>query len=134
MSLPDITTREKWLIARKELLVREKALSRQRDALSADRRGLPMVEIDKDYTFEGPDGPVSLAAMFVGRSQLIIQHVMFDPAWDNPCPERFQLRLPGDAGSGPAAGRVQLPVTPGGRRAADRVDRGWGHELLPARR
>jgi predicted dithiol-disulfide oxidoreductase (DUF899 family) len=86
MSLPDITTREQWLIARMELLIREKDLTRQRDALSADRRRLPMVEIDKDYTFEGPDGAVGLAAMFAGRSQLIIQHVMFDPSWDNPCP------------------------------------------------
>jgi predicted dithiol-disulfide oxidoreductase (DUF899 family) len=86
MSLPDITTREQWLIARKELLIREKQLTRQRDALNADRRRLPMVEIGKDYTFEGPDGTVRLAEMFAGRSQLIIQHVMFDPSWDNPCP------------------------------------------------
>jgi predicted dithiol-disulfide oxidoreductase (DUF899 family) len=86
MSLPDITTREQWLIARNELLIREKELTRQRDALNADRRRLPMVEIDKDYTFDGPDGTVGLAAMFAGRSQLIIQHVMFDPSWDNPCP------------------------------------------------
>ncbi len=86
MSLPDITTRDQWLIARKELLIREKELTRRRDALNADRRGLPMVEIDKDYSFEGPGGPVSLAAMFAGRGQLIIQHVMFDPTWDAPCP------------------------------------------------
>lgn len=86
MSLPDVTTREQWLIARKELLIREKELTRQRDALNADRRRLPMVEIDKDYAFECADGTVGLAAMFAGRSQLIIQHVMFDPSWDAPCP------------------------------------------------
>ena len=86
MSLPEKTSREQWLIARKELLIREKEMTRQRDALNADRRRLPMVEIDKDYTFEGPDGTVRLAEMFAGRSQLIIQHVMFDPSWDQGCP------------------------------------------------
>jgi predicted dithiol-disulfide oxidoreductase (DUF899 family) len=86
MSLPEITSREQWLIARKELLIREKEMTRQRDALSADRRRLPMVEIAKDYKFEGPSGTASLAEMFAGRSQLIVQHVMFSPTWDNPCP------------------------------------------------
>jgi predicted dithiol-disulfide oxidoreductase (DUF899 family) len=86
VSLPDVTSREQWLAARRELLVREKELTRQRDALNADRRRLPMVEIDKDYVFEGPDGTIGLADMFNGRSQLIIQHVMFDPSWQAPCP------------------------------------------------
>ena len=86
MSLPEITSREQWLIARKELLIREKKMTRQRDALNADRRRLPMVEVDKDYKFEGPDGTVGLAEMFAGRGQLIVQHVMFDPSWDAPCP------------------------------------------------
>lgn len=86
MSLPDITSRDQWLIARTELLVREKELTRKRDALNADRRRLPMVEIDKNYAFEGPGGTVGLTDMFGGRSQLIVQHVMFDPSWDNPCP------------------------------------------------
>ncbi len=86
MSMPDITTREQWLIARKELLIREKELTRQRDALNADRRRLPMVKIDKDYAFEGPAGTVQLATLFGGRSQLIVQHVMYDPSWDAPCP------------------------------------------------
>lgn len=86
MSLPEVTTREKWLVARKELLAREKQQTRERDALNADRRRLPMVEIDKDYVFEGPDGRLSLADMFGDSRQLIIQHVMFDPAWDAACP------------------------------------------------
>jgi predicted dithiol-disulfide oxidoreductase (DUF899 family) len=86
MALPETTTREKWLAARRELLVREKALTRQRDTLNADRRRLPMVELNKNYVFDGPVGPVSLADLFGGRSQLIIQHVMFDPSWDAPCP------------------------------------------------
>jgi predicted dithiol-disulfide oxidoreductase (DUF899 family) len=86
VSLPEIVSRDEWLTARKELLVREKELTRQRDALNADRRRLPMVEIDKDYVFDGPDGPVRLLDMFDGRSQLILQHVMYGPDWDAPCP------------------------------------------------
>jgi predicted dithiol-disulfide oxidoreductase (DUF899 family) len=86
VSLPEITTREEWLAARKELLVREKEFTRQRDALNADRRRLPMVQITKNYAFDGPDGTITLADLFEGRSQLIIQHVMFDPEWDAACP------------------------------------------------
>jgi len=86
MSLPEITTREKWLAARVELLAREKEHTRRYDALNADRRRLPMVEITKSYTFTGPDGGLTLADLFAGRSQLIIQHVMFAPDWDAACP------------------------------------------------
>jgi len=86
VSLPEITTREKWLAARRDLLVREKALTRERDALNADRRRLPMVELDKKYVFDGPEGTVGLLDLFAGRSQLIIQHVMYDPSWDAACP------------------------------------------------
>ncbi len=86
MSLPEIVTREEWLVARKQLLAREKELTRVRDALSADRRRLPMVRIEKDYVFEGPDGQVSLRDLFDGRRQLIVRHFMFDPSWDDGCP------------------------------------------------
>jgi predicted dithiol-disulfide oxidoreductase (DUF899 family) len=86
MSLPEVTTREDWLAARREFLVREKELMRQRDALNADRRRLPMVRVDKPYTFEGPNGPLALADLFDGRRQLVVQHVMFGPDWDAPCP------------------------------------------------
>jgi len=86
VSLPDVTSREQWLVARRALLAREKELTRQRDALNADRRRLPMVEINKDYVFEGPDGKVRLSDLFAGRSQLIIQHIMFGPDWQAPCP------------------------------------------------
>ena len=86
MSLPEVTTREKWLAARKELLAREKAMTRQRDALNADRRRLPMVEIDKDYVFEGPGGTARLGDLFGGSRQLIIQHIMFGPDWEAACP------------------------------------------------
>jgi predicted dithiol-disulfide oxidoreductase (DUF899 family) len=86
VSLPEVTSREQWLVARKELLAKEKEHTRQRDALNADRRRLPMVRIDKDYTFQGPDGKVGLAALFGGSNQLILQHVMFGPDWEDVCP------------------------------------------------
>ncbi len=86
MSLPEVVSRQEWLAARKELLAREKELTRRRDALNADRRRLPMVRIDKDYVFEGPGGRASLLGLFDGRRQLMIQHFMFNPSWDEGCP------------------------------------------------
>ena len=86
MSLPAVTSRQEWLAARKELLQKEKEFTRLRDALNTSRRQLPMVAVDKEYVFEGPDGKVSLADMFTGSRQLILQHVMYDPEWDDACP------------------------------------------------
>jgi predicted dithiol-disulfide oxidoreductase (DUF899 family) len=86
MSLPKIVARDEWVAARKALLVEEKELTRQRDALNAERRMLPMVKIEKDYVFDGPEGKVSLLDMFEGRLQLIIRHFMFDPSWEDGCP------------------------------------------------
>ena len=91
MSLPAIVTREEWLRARKELLTKEKEQTRQRDALNTERRNLPMVEIDKDYTFEGPDGTVHLLDLFEGRRQLIVYHFMYGPDWDEGCPSCSSL-------------------------------------------
>lgn len=71
--------REEWLAARKTHLADEKELTRRRDALSAERRALPWVRIEKDYVFEGWDGALSLADLFAGRSQLIVYHFMFGP-------------------------------------------------------
>jgi len=86
MSLPKIATRDEWLVAREELLAKEKDLTRRRDALSIERRNLPMVEIEKDYVFDGPNGRARLVDMFEGRPQLIVYHFMFDPEWDDGCP------------------------------------------------
>jgi predicted dithiol-disulfide oxidoreductase (DUF899 family) len=86
MSLPEIAAREEWLAARKDLLAQEKELTRQRDALNAERRNLPMVEVEKDYAFESPNGTLRLIDLFEGRSQLIIYHFMFDPGWEDGCP------------------------------------------------
>jgi predicted dithiol-disulfide oxidoreductase (DUF899 family) len=86
MSLPEVVSREQWLEARRRLLNEEKELTRRRDALNADRRRLPMVAIDKEYAFEGPAGRVELLDMFDGCSQLVLQHVMFGPDWEEACP------------------------------------------------
>jgi predicted dithiol-disulfide oxidoreductase (DUF899 family) len=86
MSLPEVVSREDWLEARRRLLAEEKEFTRQRDALNADRRRLPMVKVEKDYVFEGPDGQVTLADLFGDGKQLIVQHVMFGPDWEQPCP------------------------------------------------
>jgi predicted dithiol-disulfide oxidoreductase (DUF899 family) len=86
MSLPQVVSRDQWLVARKELLAKEKELTRRRDALCAERRMLPMVEIEKRYVFEGPEGKVGLLDLFEGRRQLIIGHFMFDPSWEDGCP------------------------------------------------
>jgi predicted dithiol-disulfide oxidoreductase (DUF899 family) len=86
MSLPDIASREEWLVARKALLAREKELTSQKDARNADRRRMPMVAVEKEYEFEGPEGNVPLLDLFDGRRQLIIQHFMFWPSWDDGWP------------------------------------------------
>jgi predicted dithiol-disulfide oxidoreductase (DUF899 family) len=86
MTLPRIASREEWLEARKALLEKEKALTRERDALNVERRNLPMVKVEKDYRFQGPDGEVTLRDLFEGRSQLIIGHFMFNPEWEDGCP------------------------------------------------
>ena len=86
MSLPRIASREEWRATRVELLKKEKELTRARDALNAERRNLPMVEIDKQYVFDSPDGKVTLADVFEGRPQLIIYHFMFHPEWEDGCP------------------------------------------------
>jgi predicted dithiol-disulfide oxidoreductase (DUF899 family) len=86
MSLPDVVSREQWLEARRQLLAQEKEHTRKHDALNADRRRLPMVKVDQEYVFEGPDGNVTLAELFGDKRQLIVQHVMFGPDWEQPCP------------------------------------------------
>jgi predicted dithiol-disulfide oxidoreductase (DUF899 family) len=85
MSLPPVVSRDEWLVARKELLAREKQLTRERDALNAERRRLPMIEIDKEYVFEGPEGKATLLDLFEGRGQLIIYHLMWRYDRDLAC-------------------------------------------------
>jgi len=82
---PRIVSREEWLAARQELLVREKKLTRERDALAAERRKLPWVRVEKNYAFDSPNGKKTLADLFDGRSQLMIYHFMFGPDWEAGC-------------------------------------------------
>ena len=84
-NLPNVVSREEWYAARRELLEKEKEVTRLRDRVNADRRRLPMVRIDKPYTFEGPDGTVGLLDLFEGRPQLVMHHFMYGPDWDDGC-------------------------------------------------
>jgi predicted dithiol-disulfide oxidoreductase (DUF899 family) len=86
MEQPRIVTRDEWVASRKELLSKEKAATRAHDALSAERRRLPMVKVDKTYTFDTPTGRRTLAELFDGRSQLMIYHFMMGPDWAEGCP------------------------------------------------
>jgi predicted dithiol-disulfide oxidoreductase (DUF899 family) len=83
---PTIVSRDDWQTARKQLLLKEKELTRQRDAVNAMRRQLPMVHLDKRYVFDSPTGEKTLLDLFEGRRQLIVYHFMFDPAWEAGCP------------------------------------------------
>src|ERR1700689_552925 len=86
MAFPDVVTREEWLEARKQLLVKEKQAPRAQDALNAHRRPLPTGAGGQGDAFEGPDGKVTRADLFGDSRQLIVQHVMFGPDWDAACP------------------------------------------------
>jgi predicted dithiol-disulfide oxidoreductase (DUF899 family) len=79
MELPPVVSPEEWQRAREELLAKEKEATRARDALAAERRRMPLVRFDKDYVFDGPDGPATLLDFFDGRRQLIVYHFMYAP-------------------------------------------------------
>src|SRR3989441_8296565 len=85
MELPPVVSPDEWEAAREQLLAKEKEATRARDALAAERRGLPRVRIEKEYAFEGPDGKASLLDLFDGRRQLILYHFMFGPNQDAGC-------------------------------------------------
>ena len=84
MNLPEIVSRNEWRQARIELLVEEKAMTRARDALSTKRRMLPMVRLDKEYTFDGPDGPATMQCPGLSAAVLILRHHA-EPQPDPPC-------------------------------------------------
>ncbi len=85
MNLPPVVSAAEWQVARDELLAKEKEATKARDALAAERRRLPMVQIEKDYVFEGTDGEAGLLELFEGRRQLILYHFMFGPNQDVGC-------------------------------------------------
>jgi predicted dithiol-disulfide oxidoreductase (DUF899 family) len=80
-----VVSHEEWLAARRRLLIKEKELTRLRDRLAAERRELPWVRVEKRYVFEGSKGRQTLADLFEGRSQLIVNHFMFGPGWKEGC-------------------------------------------------
>jgi len=80
-----IVSREEWIAARKAHLAHEKEFTHARDRLSEERRALPWVKVDKDYLFDSPTGKPTLAELFKGRSQLVVQHFMFAPDWNEGC-------------------------------------------------
>jgi predicted dithiol-disulfide oxidoreductase (DUF899 family) len=85
MKLPRIVSQDEWQHARAELLIKEKVATKAHDVLNAERRRLPMVKIEREYRFEGPDGMATLHDLFEGRRQLIIYHFMFGPDDDEGC-------------------------------------------------
>lgn len=84
-ALPKIVSQDEWAAAQSELLTKEKELTRAYDALAAERRRMPMVRIEKEYVFDGPEGRSTLLDLFDGRCQLIVYHFMFGPNWDAGC-------------------------------------------------
>jgi predicted dithiol-disulfide oxidoreductase (DUF899 family) len=90
MHLPPVVSPHEWSAAREAMLVKEKELTRARDALAAERRRMPRMAVEKPYRFEGPDGPASLLDLFAGRRQLVIYRFFFEPGvhgWpDHGCP------------------------------------------------
>lgn len=80
-----VVSSNEWVAARKELLAREKELTRLRDQIARERRALPWVRVEKNYDFEGPEGRRTLAELFEGRRQLVVQHFMFAPGWEQGC-------------------------------------------------
>jgi predicted dithiol-disulfide oxidoreductase (DUF899 family) len=85
MTTHEVVSKGEWVEARKRLLAKEKEFTRLRDQLSAERRALPWTRIDKDYTFDGPNGRETLAQLFGDRSQLAVYHFMFAPEWEVGC-------------------------------------------------
>jgi len=81
-----VVSKDRWLAERKALLAREKALTRLRDQVARERRALPWVRIEKDYVFDTPEGRRTLAELFQGRRQLLVQHFMLGPGWEQGCP------------------------------------------------
>ena len=85
MSAHPVVSHDEWVKARQRFLVREKAFTRERDAVSRERRELPWEKVEKEYVFDGPRGKETLADLFAGKSQLIVYHFMLGPEWSEGC-------------------------------------------------
>jgi predicted dithiol-disulfide oxidoreductase (DUF899 family) len=99
MELQKVVSHDEWLAARKQHLKKEKEFTRLRDKLSAERRELPWVKVEKNYVFDAPKGKETLADLFAGRSQLIVYHFMFGPDWEQGCPSCSFLSDQTDGGT-----------------------------------
>jgi predicted dithiol-disulfide oxidoreductase (DUF899 family) len=86
MQTPKVVSHEEWLKARRELLAAEKKFTRERDALTGRRMAMPWERVEKHYVFDTPDGKRPLADLFEGRRQLLVQHFMLGPGWEQGCP------------------------------------------------
>ena len=129
-----VVSRPEWIKARKALLAKEKAYTRERDRLAAARRALPWEQVTKEYLFEGPDGRQSLPELFAGRSQLVVYHFMFGPDWDAGCPHCSRWA---DSFDRPIVHLNQRDVTmvavsraPYGKLAAYQRRMGWSFKWL----
>ena len=137
MNMPPIVSPQEWDAAREEMLVKEKELTRARDALAAERRRMPRMAVEKDYAFEGPDGPASLLDLFEGRRQLIVYRFFFEPGVARLARERLpRLLLHGRPGRPPRPPelarhhvRERLARAAGRHRALEGAD-GLGHPLV----
>ena len=130
MNTPPIVSPQEWEAAREQLLVKEKAMTRARDALAAERRRMPWVAVEKPYVFDGPKGKASLLDLFEGRRQLIVYRAFFEPGvhgWpEHAC---IGCSLVADQVSHPRASerarhdsRVCLACTAGRHRAPEGAD------------
>jgi predicted dithiol-disulfide oxidoreductase (DUF899 family) len=125
---PPIVSSKQWLDARKMHLSHEKEFTKHYGCITAERRRLPMVKIDKNYMFDAPSGKCDLKALFNGRRQLIIYHFMFDPAWEKGCPNcTWFLDALGDLSMPPDYDTTFALVsrTPLAKIEANRKERGW---------
>jgi len=129
-----VASREEWRAARLALLEREKALTRERDAVAAARAALPWVRVEKEYRFDTARGTATLGELFAGRSQLIVQHFMFAPDWEEGCvgcsfsADHVDATLPHLAAKGVAF--VAVSRAPLARLLAFRARMGWGFDWV----
>ncbi len=137
MKMPPIVSPAEWDSAREEMLVKEKELTRARDALAAERRRMPRMAVEKDYRFEGPDGPASLLDLFEGRHQLIVYRFFFEPGVSRLARERLsRLLVHGRPGRPPRPPQLarhhvrQCLTRPTGRHRALEGSDGLGHALV----
>ena len=131
MNTPPIVSPQEWQAAREKLLVKEKELTRARDALAAERRRMPRMAVEKDYRFEGPDGPASLLDLFEGRRQLIVYRFFFEPGVARLARERLPAAAPSSPTRSPTS-PTSTPATPRSRSSRARRSptssagrRGW---------